>query len=534
MDYLSSETPLEWLEQEVTADDGAWDDRFGTSVAVAGDTAVIGAFDAKIDGNYYEGAAYVFKRIDGVWTQTQKLLASDGAASSKFGAAVALDGSTMLISAIGANVADHSAQGAVYVFAESAGVWTQVQKLVSSDGAGNDAFGNALALDGSTALVGAVGASVSGNTLQGKAYVFAESDGIWTQQQVLAADDGSANDRFGESVALDGDVALVGAPTLTYNFNHAGFAYVFTHAGPAWAQTQKLVPAETALGDQFGYAVGLSGDTALITSTGNQYAHGAAYVFKNTDDTWSETQKLSPGDSASGDEFGNALVMSGSMAIIGAQRMVVADHQGSAHVFVDADGSWSETHEFTTSAGTALDFFGGSLAFDGTTALVGMPGASIGENNFQGSAFFYTPSGGDASITTTPGSLAATQAGDVTTSQVLTIGNEGTGDLIWTIAEADTDCAAPGDIGWASANPLEGTTSAAAGTAIDVTFDSSGLAAGSYTGLLCIASNDPAHTTVSVPISLAVTPTEVTDRIFCSGFEAGATAACPLSPAAGQ
>ena len=384
-----------WTEQDVTASDGANDDRFGTSVAVSGDVAVVGAFDAKVGDNYQQGAAYVFTRQAGTWTETQKLVASDGAGMANFGAAVAFAGDAILVGAIGANVGGNSAQGAVYVFSQSGGVWAETQEIAGNEGASGDAFGNAIVANASVALIGAKGATVGGNTLQGKVYVFAQDAGNWTQGQVLTADDGASNDLFGTSLALDGNTAIVGAPTLTYNFNHAGWAYVFTSDNGTWTQGQKIMPDETAVGDQFGYAVGLAGDTALITSTGNQFAHGAAYVFRNDAGTWTETQQLAPSDSASGDEFGNVLAMSGTTAIIGAQRMMVGDHQGAAYVFAaDGTGTWSQTQQFTEASGTSLDFFGGAVAFDGATALIGVPGASVDGAQFQGAASFYTVAGG--------------------------------------------------------------------------------------------------------------------------------------------
>jgi hypothetical protein len=382
--------PDAWAEQGVVASDGTIDARFGTSVAVAGNLAVVGAFDAKVGDNYQQGAAYVFANSGGTWAETQKLVASDGAGMANFGAAVSIANGDILVSAIGANVDGQSSRGAVYVFADDGGAWTETQKLVASDGGSGDAFGNSIAASGTTALIGAKGATVNGQTLQGKAYVFTSDGSTWSEQQILLADDGASNDLFGGSLAIDGDVAIVGAPTLTYNFLHAGFAYVFRNNGGTWSQTQKLLPAETAIGDQFGYAVGLAGDIALITSTGNQFAHGAAYVFHDDGTTWSETQVLSPSDSASGDEFGNALAMSDTRAIIGAERIVLGDHQGAAYVFSATDGVWAQTDEFTETSGTSLDFFGGSVAFDGTTALVGIPGATIDDAHFVGAATFYT------------------------------------------------------------------------------------------------------------------------------------------------
>lgn len=524
-----------WTGQDVTASDGAIDDRFGTSVAVSGDTAVVGAADAKIGDNYYQGAAYVFAKQDGVWTEIQKLVASDGAGMADFGTAVAIAGDTILISAISANVGGNSNQGAVYVFGQSGGVWTQTQKLAADDGGSGDAFGNAIATNGSTALIAAKGATINGNTLQGKVYVFSASGGAWTQSQALMADDGASNDLFGSSLAIDGDVAIIGAPTLTYNFLHAGWAYVFTNSSGTWTQGQKIIPDNSAVGDQFGAAVGLAGDTALITSTGNQFAFGAAYVFKNTAGSWSQTQQLAPGDGASGDEFGNVLAMSGTSAVIGAQRLVLDGHQGAAYVFSAADGVWSQTQEFTEASGTSLDFFGGAVAFDGTTVVIGTPGATVNGEQFQGSASFYTASGGEPVITVTPGSLSSEQAADTTATKVLTIGNTGTGDLTWNVTEADPaspdGCAAAStDLPWLAANPNSGTTAAAGSTDVQVAFDSTGLAAGEYDGLLCIASNDANQQTVPIAVTLTVTDSstlpvqEVTASDGTGGDEFGISA----------
>jgi len=498
-----------WTEQDVLAADGAIDDRFGTAVAVSGDIAVIGAADAKVGDNYQQGAAYVFALKSGVWTQTQKLLASDGAGMANFGSAVALAGDTILIGAINANVGTTSDQGAVYVFTRTDGVWTQTQKLASNDGGSGDAFGNALALDGGTALIGAKGASVNGNTLQGKVYVFTCAGSTWTQAEMLLANDGAGNDLFGSSLAFDGDVAIIGAPTLTYNFLHAGWAYVFTATDGIWTQTQKLTPTTSAVGDQFGYAVGLAGDTALVTSTGNQFAHGAVYVFRNGGDGWVQTQQLAPADGASGDEFGIVLAMSGTGALIGAQRLVLDGHQGAAYLFSATDGSWSQTQEFTESAGTTLDFFGGAVAFDGTTVLIGTPGATVDGEQFQGAASFYSASSaGDPEIAVTPMSLSSEQSADTTTTQVLTIANSGAADLSWSLSETDSqtaDCSAPAGLSWLAATPASGSTTPAASTSIDVSFDSGGLAVGEYDGVLCIASNDPDQAMISVAVSLSVT-----------------------------
>ncbi|MBW1789419.1 MAG: IPTL-CTERM sorting domain-containing protein, partial [Deltaproteobacteria bacterium] len=180
--------------------------------------------------------AYVFVRSGVTWTQQKKLTADVGAIRDYFGHAVALSGETALVGARGAKVGSNDDQGAVYVFVRSGTTWTPQEKLTADDGAADDEFGNAVALSGATALVGARDADVGGNDRQGAVYVFVRSGATWTQQEKLTADDGAAGDDFGRSVALSGATtafsrgatALVGAREADVGGNRdQGAAYVF-------------------------------------------------------------------------------------------------------------------------------------------------------------------------------------------------------------------------------------------------------------------------------------------------------------------
>jgi hypothetical protein len=190
--------------------DGAEGDRFSYSVALDGDTVLVGAYRDDVGANIDQGSAYVFTRSDSSWTQQAKLTADDGAASDYFGYSVAIDGDTLLVGAVSDGAINFNPSSA-YVFTRSGNTWTQQAKLVADDGAPNDYFGASVALDGNTALVGAYGDDVGVNGHQGSAYVFTRSGSTWTQQAKLVAGDGAITDRFGFSVTLDGNTALVGA-----------------------------------------------------------------------------------------------------------------------------------------------------------------------------------------------------------------------------------------------------------------------------------------------------------------------------------
>jgi hypothetical protein len=257
-----------WSQQaQLTAADGAASDQFGSAVALAGRTALVGS---PYHGTSGQGAAYVFVRAGTTWSQQAPLTAIDGAASDKFGSAVALAGDTALV---GSPYHGTSGQGSAYVFARSGTTWGQQGQLKATDGAANDLFGSSVALYADTALVGAPRDDVGANTDQGSACVFTRSGTSWSQQTQLTATDGVAHDQFG-AVALAGNTALVGAVGHRVGATGQGAGYVFTKSGSAWAQQEQLTGG--AIGDYFGLAVALSGDTALVGANAAGGARRAA------------------------------------------------------------------------------------------------------------------------------------------------------------------------------------------------------------------------------------------------------------------
>ena len=192
-------SPSPWVQQaKVTADDGAAKDSLGFSIANNGDTVVVGAPEAKIAANKEQGAAYVFVRTAGAWTQQQKLTANDGAAGDNFGWSVAVSGDTIVVGARNANVGDNDREGTAYVFVRSGGVWTQQAKLTSQltngtdDGLSDEMFGTSVSIDGNSVVVGAPQATnpiaAAGSDLAGAAYVYLRTANTWSIQQKLFAE----------------------------------------------------------------------------------------------------------------------------------------------------------------------------------------------------------------------------------------------------------------------------------------------------------------------------------------------------------
>jgi hypothetical protein len=234
-------------ESKLTAGDGAAYDAFGGSVAINGDTAIVGACYDDVGANSDQGSAYVFVRSGTAWTQQAQLTAGDGAAGDHFGKSVAISGDTAIVGADDADVGANIDQGSAYVFVRSGTAWTQQAQLTAGDGAAGDLFGASVAISGDTAIVGAYDDDVGANSDQGSAYVFVRSGTTWTQQAQLTAGDGAAGDAFGKSVAISGDTAIVGAGYDDVGANSdQGSAYVFVRSGTAWSQQAKLTAGDGA------------------------------------------------------------------------------------------------------------------------------------------------------------------------------------------------------------------------------------------------------------------------------------------------
>ncbi|HNX33240.1 MAG TPA: FG-GAP repeat protein [Kiritimatiellia bacterium] len=398
--YVFTRSGTSWAQQtKLTAGDGAAGDCFGYSVALAGDIALVGVYGDD-DKGADSGSAYVFTRSGASWAQQAKLTASDGAAGDCFGSAVALCGDTALV---GAHMDDDKGtdSGSAYVFTRSGTAWAQQAKLIASDGAVSDYLGHSVSLSGDTALIGAHLDDDKGSN-SGSAYVFTRSGTVWTQQAKLTAADGAAGDSFGYAVALSGDTAAVGAFRDDDKGADSGSAYVFTRSGSTWNQQAKLAAADGAEGDGLGISVAVSGDTALAGADGDDDKgadSGSAYVFIRTGTTWSQQAKLIAGDGSSGDWLGHSVALTNGTALVGAHGDDdKGTDSGSAYVFTRSGTVWSQQAKLVAADGVVGDGFGVALALSGDTALVGAYAddgldASGGTVVDQGSAYVFTLTG---------------------------------------------------------------------------------------------------------------------------------------------
>ena len=561
---------------------------FFDAVAISGDTVIVGApfEDSKttgVDGKqnddslFNSGAAYIFTRSGGKWTQQAYLKASDASKKAQFGLSVAVSGDTAVVGAFGAG----SQAGAAYVFTRVGTKWTQQAILKASNTAAGSLFGYSVAVSGETVVVGAfgdpsnatgVGGSQTDKTMvqAGAAYVFTRTGTTWVQQAYLKASNTDRGDLFGISVAVLGDTVIVGAAgedsggggkQADNKADQAGAAYVFSRTGTAWKQQAYLKASNAGSGDMFGRSVAMSPDTVVIGANqessnsnainGNQADNsaaqaGAAYVFARTNKTWKQQAYLKAGNSRAGDQFGVSVAAAGNIVVVGAygessnangvggdSADKSAAMAGAAYVFLRSGTTWKRQTYLKASKSEAGDLFGYAVAAAGDSVIVSASGEDSNatgvngpqsDNSFTnaGAAYVFgglgsvspeieveTPSGklladGNLGIAFTAVATGANQP----EQKVLTIRNTGTVALTRLAVTLDG-----ADASSFSLNTTGMATSVAAGdtTTFSVTFLGTGTTTATRIAAIHVASNDSDENPFDIALS-AQTFSTVADK----------------------
>ena len=388
-------THPQWIQQErLEAFDAEAGDDFGLSVALSRDTAIVAAPNDTVSAGVAGGSAYVFVRVGDAWTQQHKLEASAAEAGDAFGLSVALWDDTAIVGAPNDITSAGVGAGSAYVFVRNGNTWTQQQKLEPEDPAADDLFGFSVAIYGDTAIIGAMRDDTEAGPVAGSAYVFVRNGNTWTQRQRLGPADAVPGDQFGNAVSIHGDTAIIGAH---HDDSNAGSAYVFVRRGGLWTQHQRIEASDGSDNDLFGISVGIWEDTAIVgaflddTSSGGQNA-GSAYVFVRNGDSWTQQHKLEASDAASLDQFGFSVAVSGDVAVVGArQDATYADgaQAGSAYVFVRSGDTWSQQQKLEAKDGARDNLFGYSVGLSEDTVIVGANQVDTAAGANAGSAYVF-------------------------------------------------------------------------------------------------------------------------------------------------
>lgn len=425
---------------KAVADNRASDDLFGQSVSITDERVMIGAPGHNTDANGQNplnnaGAAYFFNRQQSdslrSWQPGPKVVASDREIGDEFGSSVAVDGDRAIVGAplededsLGNNTL--SASGSAYIFErDGTGNWNQVAKVVDPERFSDDNFGASVALSGDWALVGApledddaTGFNFVSNA--GSAFLYRrDANGDWNLAQKIVASDRQENDRFGFTVSLEGDRALIGAPFEDQDAdgnnrqNEAGSAYVFERdANNNWSQVAKLVADDRSPSDNFGLSVSISGNYAIIGAPlededPNQAnftrSAGSAYFFeRDNSGNWNQQQKVVASDRSVRDRFGSSVAINGPHAVVGAEGEDEDDDgrnfrrdAGSAYVWRLDGARWSEDQKIVAQDRGIDDNFSDAIAIFEEDIVVGAPlenenASGGGSLNNAGSAYIFS------------------------------------------------------------------------------------------------------------------------------------------------
>jgi len=446
-DYVESHTEI----LQLLSEGGEVGDFQGYSVSVDGDLAAVGAHLADGSGED-SGSVTIFQKVDSTWTEIARLEASDGDAGDYFGSSVALSGNTLIVGAMG-DEEGGTYSGSAYIFQDTGSGWHEVAKLTADDAQPADVFGESVSISGSTAMVGAA-RSDSAGTDSGSVYVFEDTGDGWDQVAKLTASDAEEGDWFGRAVSVSDSTAIVGAFRAD---SSAGSAYIFSRDGGEWTELAKLTPDDAAADSYFGLSVAVSGDTAVVGAPLKD-GTGVAYIFQGSDGDWRQVAKLTPSDGEEKDQFGVSVEIDGDHVVIGAfLNDEGGTDAGAAYIFKETSTGWYEVDKLLSSTSTDRDLFGMDVDVSGDTALIGVPGASTSgettgsailfETDSDELTYSWTQTGGPEVTLSDPTSAMPTfTAPDVTKSTELTFlveVSDGTSTSVDTVTIAVQDTVTP-------------------------------------------------------------------------------------------
>jgi len=340
--YIFSRGPAGWAQQAVlTRSEGDSYDAFGAGLALQGDTLVVAApQETEEEFGGENGAVYVFGRQDGVWSQRARLTVVHEAVdypADLFGHSLALDGDTLLIGAYQYDEETNDHRQVVYEFTRDGDDWERGTRLELGPAEMEWEFQRTIALSGDTAMVGMPGNYFDDLAEPGRVYIFRRAAGVWSPAGSFAPADGRPDDLFGCALALEGDTAA--AVSCRYDSeDHTGEAYIFVRQGESWAEQAKLNPQLEDDQPLHVATVALDGDTAVL---GAPYVHttaevsGAAYVYRHDGETWTFQQRLVADNAGEDDRFGWGLDIAGGVIVAGAPAHTYLNFaaQGAVYLF---------------------------------------------------------------------------------------------------------------------------------------------------------------------------------------------------------
>lgn len=381
-------------ETEITAFDAEFADLFGYSVAIDGNYAIVGAPLHGGFGTQNAGAAYIFQLSGGSWIFMAKLTPPwGGDFGDQYGYSVDIAGNYAVVGAIRTDVYGKSDAGAAYVYVTNGTNWYELGTLTASDAGMDDNFGNSVGINDQGVVVVGAAANDDFGASTGSAYVFEYHYGNWIQLEKLLASDAGDGDAFGTDVAIDGNRIVIGAPAnIGVPDLRSGAVYVFEPHYGHWAQTARLTHTVAEVFDHLGQSVDIEGDYIIAGAPFANDKTGDAYIFYHNGLQWSQQAKISPSDGSPHDKFGWSVGITGGYAVVGAHLDDdLGSESGSLYIYEQSGTSWNELVKHTASDGMAGDRMGNQVDIDVNYAIGGAPYHDEGAPE-SGAAYIYGPS----------------------------------------------------------------------------------------------------------------------------------------------
>lgn len=345
-------------------------DRFGYAVDVSGDVAIIGAQEDE-NARSLTGAAFVYRFNGTKWIEQQKLYDPNGEIGDRLGNAVAIEGNLAVVCAEQDDNAKGQDAGSAFVFRYNGANWVLEKQLIASDGKAFDRFGYSVAIDGDRIVVGAREKDGIG-TNSGGTYVFRYNGSQWVEEAILQASDMASLDEFGSAVDIDGNTIMVGAQKDPVNIWNSGSVYVYRFNGTSWVETQRFFAQPAVDLAYFGASLSLDGDTVAVGAAQDDdyvISNGAVHIFRFNGSQWVEAEKLFAPDPKRDAMFGQSVSLDGGTLVVGAPSNVL--RRGSAYVFKKMGDQWVPTRKVVGDAPKDSDLFGCSVSVSGSRVFVG-------------------------------------------------------------------------------------------------------------------------------------------------------------------
>jgi len=375
-------------EVKLTSDSTETGDRFGSSVSLCGDYLIIGADNDDVERNN-AGSAYIFFHGEDGWTEQAKLTAINIGEFDKFGNSVSIDGNYAIVGAY------YWYLGNAYIFERNEDGWGEPQELEGVNNRNFEQFGCSVSINGNYAIVGAcLDRDGQDDPVTGSATIFIRGEEQWMVQELLIASDAEQYDNFGYSVSISGDYAIIGARGNDDDGSVSGSAYIFVRVGENWIEQVKLTASDAAIGDYFGSSVDIDGEYAIVGADCNDddgFNSGSAYIFKLENDEWTEQVKLTANDAGRGDHFGISVSIDEELAVVGSTYNDDNGVQsGSAYIFVRENDEWFQLQKLNAGDADEGDLFSKSISIDDGRVLVGAVEGDRGDIEDTGAVYFYS------------------------------------------------------------------------------------------------------------------------------------------------